>query len=90
MDNQQDPLWIDNRQDPPRGITFFNSTPSSFDAVNFYPSVKLKLVRKAIEYYARDLTEEDQIKIEHCLEMIKFGMTSTLLNFVDKYYEPVD
>ena len=69
--------------DIPHGINVLRI----FDAVNFYPSVKLKLVRKAIEYYARDLTEEDQIKIEHCLEMIKFGMTSTLLNFVDKYYE---
>jgi hypothetical protein len=45
------------------------------------------LVKKAVKYFAKILSTEDQNKIENCLEMIKFGMSSTLLVFRDKYYE---
>ena len=68
-------------------ITNSNSTIISIDAEAFYPSVKLKLVRKAVHYFTTELPEEDQIKIDDCLEMVKFGMNSTLLTFIDKYYE---
>jgi len=37
--------------------------------------------------FSKGLPEEDQITIEHCLDLIKFGMQSTLLTFVDKCYE---
>jgi len=70
-----------------RGITCNNSTIVSIDAENFYPSVRLKLVRNAVNHFSENLPEEDQITIEHCLDLIKFGMQSTLLTFVDKYYE---
>mgnify|MGYP001787478984 FL=1 len=69
------------------GITCNNSTIVSIDAENFYPSVRLKLVRKAVYYFSRNLPEEDQINIEHCLDLIKFGMQHTLITFIDKYYE---
>jgi hypothetical protein len=59
----------------------------SFDPVRMYPSVKYKLVKKAIRYFARNLNAEIQRQIETCLEMIKFGMENTLLTFVNKYYE---
>jgi len=49
--------------------------------------VRLKPVRKAVCHFSKDLPEEDQITIEHCLDLIKFGMQSTLLTFVDKCYE---
>ena len=67
-----------------RGITCNNSTIASIDAENFYPSVRLKLVRKAVNHFSKNLPEEDQITMEHCLDLIKFGMQSTLLTFVDK------
>jgi len=70
-----------------QGITCNNSTIVSMDAEDFYPSVRLKLVRKAVYHSSKDLPEEDQITIKHCLDLIKFGMQSTLLTFVDKYYE---
>ena len=68
-------------------ITNTNSTIVSIDAENYYPSIKFKLVKKAIYYFSKDLSEENIIKIEDCLDMIKFGMGHTLLTFVDKYYE---
>jgi hypothetical protein len=45
--------------------------------------------KRRIYFWGRiqDLPEEDQAKIKQCLEMVKFGMASTLLTFVDKYYE---
>jgi hypothetical protein len=64
-----------------------NSTVVSIDAVNFYPSIRFKLVKKAVYFFSKNLSEEDQMKIEECLDMIKFGMSSTLLTIVDKYYE---
>ena len=59
----------------------------SIDIVAFYPSIKYKLVREAVHYFAARLDPDLEEKIENCLEMIKFGMGATLLTFVDKYYE---
>jgi hypothetical protein len=64
-----------------------NSTIVSIDAVDFYSSIRFKLAKKAIHHFSRDLCDEDQMKVEECLDMIKFGMSFTLLTFVDKYYE---
>ena len=68
-------------------ITNLNSTIVSIDAVDYYPSVRFKLVKKAIHFFSDKLSEEDKTKIEECLDMIKFGMGSTLITFIDKYYE---
>jgi len=75
----------DNLED--QGMTCNNSTTASTDAEDFYPSARLKPVRKAVCHFSKDLPEEDQITIKHCLDLIKFGMQSTLLAFVDKCYE---
>jgi hypothetical protein len=69
------------------GINKKNVTIASIDAVNMYPSIKFKLVREAIHFFAQDLPEEDQKTVDQCLELIKFGMNGTLLTFIDKYYE---
>jgi len=60
---------------------------ASTDAEDFYPLARLKLVRTAVYHFSKELPEEDQITIEHCPDLIKFGMQSTLLAFVDKNYE---
>jgi hypothetical protein len=52
------------------GITNENSTIISIDAQDFYPSVKFKLVKKSVKYFAKNLSTDDQNKIETCLEMI--------------------
>jgi hypothetical protein len=62
-------------------------TIASFDAVDMYPSIKFRLVEKAVWYFARDLDSDLRRKIEACLEMVRFGMGNTLVTFVDKYYE---
>ena len=49
-------------------------TLASIDAVDYYPSVRFMLIRKAVHYYSKDLPESLQETIDHCLDMIKFGM----------------
>ena len=68
------------------GLTSENVTIVSIDAVAMYPSIKYKLIEKAIEWYALPLPVEDRETIKSCLELIKFGMESTLVTFEDKYY----
>jgi len=70
-----------------QGTTCNNSTTASTVAEDFYPSARLKPVRTAVCHFSKDLPEEDQITIEHCLDLIKFGMQSTPLAFVDKCHE---
>jgi hypothetical protein len=60
-------------------------TIASFDAIEMYPSIKYKLVEKAVLYFARNSDANSVKKVETCLEMIRFGMGNTLLTFVDKY-----
>jgi hypothetical protein len=53
-----------------------------------YLSVKFDLIKKAVEYYARNITDENEIdKVNKCLELIiKFGMNTTLIQFCRVYY----
>eukprot|EP00957_Ditylum_brightwellii_P209119 15360431-Ditylum_brightwellii.AAC.1 len=51
-----------------------------------YPLVWLRLMWKALKYYAHNLPEEDKNTIDACLEMIKFGIRSTLIQYHGKYY----
>jgi hypothetical protein len=60
---------------------------ASVDAEAIYPSIKFDLIKKAIEYYARNITKENKIdKINKCLDLIKFGMNTTLIQFCGVYY----
>ena len=52
-----------------------------------YPSIKLATIRKAVRYCARKLTSETKKTIKLCLELIHFGMSSTLISFDGEYYE---
>jgi hypothetical protein len=41
-------------------------------------NLKFDLIKKAVEYYARDITNENEIdKVNKCLDLIKFGMSTT-------------
>lgn len=52
-----------------------------------YPSIKYDLIKKVVEYYARNITDKNEIdKVEKCIDLIKFGMSSTLIQFDGVYY----
>lgn len=61
-------------------------TIASVNAEMMYPSIKFNLIEKAVKYYAASLNEQDVENVETCLELVKFGMSTTLLTFIDKYY----
>mmetsp|Transcript_40255 Transcript_40255/g.49048 ORF Transcript_40255/g.49048 Transcript_40255/m.49048 type:complete len:278 (+) Transcript_40255:153-986(+) len=52
-----------------------------------YPSIKYPIIETAVLYYARNLDAMDRQTITFCLQFIKQGMSSVLVNFCDKYYE---
>ena len=52
-----------------------------------YPSIKLAKIRKVVSYFTRILTLETNKTINLILEIIHFGMRSTLIYFNGKHYE---
>ena len=62
-------------------------TISSVDTINMYPSIKLATIKKAVRFFARTLTTATKKTINICLELIRFGMSSTLICFDGEYYE---
>ena len=62
-------------------------TISSFDVINMYPSIKFATIRKSVRVFTRKLTAATNKTINLCLELIHFGMSSTLIYFNGKYYK---
>ena len=60
---------------------------ASVDAINMYPSIKLSTIKKEVRLFARKITAATKKIINLCLELIRFGMSSTLISFDGKYYE---
>ena len=56
-------------------------TIASVDAINMYPSIKLATIKKAVRFFVRKLTSEVKKTINLCLDLIQFGMSSTLISF---------
>ena len=67
-------------------LTTSNCTIMSLAACAYYPSIRFKLVKKAIEFFAQDLMEEDRRIIEKALTMVQKGMNSTYLEYEGKCY----
>ena len=63
------------------------TTIASVDEINIYPSIKLATIKKAVQFFARKFTSETKKTINLCLDLIKFGMSSTLIYFDMEYYE---
>eukprot|EP00957_Ditylum_brightwellii_P071429 5430169-Ditylum_brightwellii.AAC.1 len=61
-------------------------TMMSLNIENMYPLVRLQLIQKALTYYSRGLPKEDKTTINGSLDLIKFGMRSTLVQYHGKYY----
>ena len=62
-------------------------TIASLDAINIYPLIKLATIKKAVRFFARKLTSEVKKTINLCLDLIQFGMSSTLISFDGEYYK---
>ena len=52
-----------------------------------YLSIQFLLVKKAANFFSKDLSRDEKATISKCLKLIQFGMSNTLVTFVDKYYE---
>ena len=57
------------------------------NAINTYPSIKLETIKKEVRFFARTLTTATKKTINICLELIHFGMSSTLICFEGEYYK---
>ena len=62
-------------------------TIAKLDIVAMYPSIQFLIVKKAVEQFSKDIPREEKKKIRRCLKLIQFGMSNTLITFVNKYYE---
>ena len=62
-------------------------TIASVDAITMYPSIKLSTIRNVVRFFARKITAETKKTINLCLELIRFGMSSTLISFDAEYYK---
>ena len=51
-----------------------------------YPSIKLSTIKNSIRLFARTLTAATKKTVNLCLELIRFGMSSTLISFYGDYY----
>ena len=61
-------------------------TIASVDDINMYPSIKLATIKKAVRFFTITLTTATKKTINICLELIRFGMSSTLISFDGEYY----
>ena len=60
---------------------------ASVDVINMYPSIKISTIRKAVKFFARKITAATKKTINLCLELTRFGMSSTLTSFDGEYYK---
>eukprot|EP00957_Ditylum_brightwellii_P194965 14853941-Ditylum_brightwellii.AAC.1 len=51
-----------------------------------YPSIRVKLIKKALKYYAKDLPAEARETIDLCMDIVQFGMKSTLIQVKGRYF----
>ena len=59
---------------------------SSIDAEKMYPSIKFGMIKKAVDFFSKNLKKEEKETIAKCLDMIKFGMSTTFIQFKDQYW----
>ena len=62
-------------------------TIAPVDAINMCSSIKLSTIKKAVKLFTRKLTAATKKTVNLCLEIIRFGMSSTLISFDGEYYE---
>ena len=63
-------------------------TITTLDIIIMYPSIKHKLIRKAINHFCMDrLNEDEEAVIAAALEMQQFSMGNTIITFRNKSCE---
>eukprot|EP00957_Ditylum_brightwellii_P046275 3511347-Ditylum_brightwellii.AAC.1 len=68
------------------GLTKDDVTVMSLDIKNMYPLVRVKLIKRALEFYSQNLSREEKQKIQLGIKMVQFGMKNTLVSYQDKYF----
>ena len=61
-----------------------NNTIISFDCEKMYPSVRFIQIHSAVEYFLQEAPQEDRETAKLCLEMVKFGIGSTLVQSITR------
>ena len=56
-------------------------TIASVDAINMYPSIKLSTIKNAVRFFVKNLNAATKKTINICLDLIPFGIRSTLITF---------
>eukprot|EP00957_Ditylum_brightwellii_P075880 5767104-Ditylum_brightwellii.AAC.1 len=51
------------------------------DIINMYPSMRVKLIKKALQHYLHNLPAEAKQRIKLGMMMVQFGMKNILVNF---------
>ena len=69
------------------GIKKKEVTVAKLDIVAMYPSIQFLLVKKAVQFFSKELPKEEKNKITNCLKLVEFGTSNTRITFVDKYYK---
>merc|ERR1719445_2099399 len=58
------------------------------DIIDFYPLVKVSIIKKAVAFYSKGINDEDDIRrIEAAFELVFFSMRSCIVTFNSKYFE---
>ena len=60
---------------------------AKLDTEAMYPSITYELVTEAVRHYAKRFSEEDKMRVEAGLEMLKFSISNCLINFEDEYFQ---
>eukprot|EP00957_Ditylum_brightwellii_P195169 14870140-Ditylum_brightwellii.AAC.1 len=60
------------------GLAKDNVIMMSLDINNMYPLMRVKLIKKALEFYSQNLSREDKQKIKLGMDMVQFGMKNAL------------
>eukprot|EP00957_Ditylum_brightwellii_P203853 15336547-Ditylum_brightwellii.AAC.1 len=68
-------------------LTADKVTLVSSDIDNMYPSIQVKLIRKALDHYTSKLPISARKVAQECMEIVKFGIKSMLICFRDRYYK---
>ena len=68
-------------------IKIYEVKIQSIGSINMYPSIKLDAINKSVNLFSKRLTSSSKKTIHIFLELIHFGMSSTLIYFDGEYLE---
>ena len=60
---------------------------AKLDIEAMYPSITYELVAKAVHYYTKGFSQEEEMRVEAGLDMLRFSMANCLINFGSDYFQ---